>query len=88
MENQNSDKNDKNENITKAQYDERMLKNFIGVSFCRETLEMYGYDTSEVDDNKMEVFVDELTEALDPYMNDAVKLACDRVGIPKFPEKP
>jgi hypothetical protein len=74
--------------ITQIMEVERMEKMFIAVSICREVLEISGYNTSAVDDDKMEKLASEIAEALDPYMNEAVRNACDRVGISMHPKEP
>ena len=85
---QNSDETRNPKETTKCYDEERMEKMFVAVSICREGLEFGGYDTSGVDDGKMKEFIDEVAEELDPYINDSVRIACDRVGIPRYQEEP
>jgi len=62
----------------------RMTKQFVvnTVSFSREGLEDYGYDTSKVDDDTMEQFVSEMGDAFKIDLPSVVDVVADHVGIP------
>ena len=76
--------------LAKRQAKRRMEKQFVVLTFSREDLENYGFDTSEVDDRSMWFFVNELRKSIERVdLDDHVEIIAEEVAdIPKHPEQP
>jgi hypothetical protein len=85
---QNTNKNSKAAALGKRRAKERMRKKFVAVSFSRADLELWGYDTSKVNDAAMNSFVQALSDVVDIHMDLTLPAACEHAEIPERPENP